>query len=115
MTNSPGKEPSKEPGSQLTKDSFWQAHLRLLAGCLVVWLLVSFGCGIVFADALNAFSIGNVPLGFWFAQQGAIYGFLVLIVFYTWRVGKLEQTLLRDLSRADSDATPPESDEGPAP
>lgn len=83
----------------MTKQSFWQAHLRLLAGCLVVWFLVSFGCGIVFADALNSWSIGNVPLGFWFAQQGAIYGFLVIIVFYTWRVGKLEKQLMESLAR----------------
>ena len=79
---------------KLTKESFWQAHVRLLIGCLVVWFIVSFGCGILFADALNAFSIGNVPLGFWFAQQGAIYAFLILIVFYTWRVSKLEKRLL---------------------
>ncbi len=78
----------------MTKQSFWQAHLRLLAGCLVVWFLVSFGAGIVFAEALNAWSIGNVPLGFWFAQQGAIYAFLIIIVVYTWRVGKLEKRLL---------------------
>ncbi len=83
----------------MTKQRFWQAHLRLLAGCLVVWFLVSFGCGIVFADALNAWSIGNVPLGFWFAQQGAIYGFLAIIVFYTWRVGKLEKQLLESLAQ----------------
>lgn len=80
----------------MTKESFWQAHLRLLAGCLLVWFLVSFGCGIVFADALNTWSIGNVPLGFWFAQQGSIYGFLGIIVFYTWRVGKLEKRLLEE-------------------
>ena len=81
---------------RLTKASFWKAHVRLLIGCLVVWFFVSFGCGILFADTLNAFSIGNVPLGFWFAQQGAIYAFLILIVFYTWRVGKLEKRLLEE-------------------
>jgi len=79
--------------TELTKASFWQAHLRLIAGCLIVWFAVSFGCGILFVDELNAFSIGNVPLGFWFAQQGAIYAFLLIIVFYTWRVGRLEQRL----------------------
>ena len=88
----------------MTKERFWQAHLRLLAGCLVVWFLVSFGCGIVFADALNHFSIGNVPLGFWFAQQGAIYSFLLIIVFYTWRVGKLEKQLLASQPATDTGA-----------
>jgi len=82
----------------VTKESFWRAHLRLLGGCLLVWFLVSFGCGIVLADTLNSWSIGNVPLGFWFAQQGAIYGFLCITVFYTWRVGKLEKRLLKEQS-----------------
>jgi len=86
---------------KLTREGFWQAHLRLLGGCLVAWFLVSFGCGILLVDVLNAYTIGNVPLGFWFAQQGAIYGFLLLIVFYTWRVSKLERRLLASL--ADSD------------
>lgn len=95
----------------MTKQSFWQAHLRLLAGCLVMWFVVSFGCGIVFAEALNNWSIGNVPLGFWFAQQGAIYGFLVIIVFYTWRMGKLEQRLLDSRSAEAQDPQPPGSEQ----
>ena len=87
---------------KLTRAGFWQAHLRLLVGCLVVWFLVSFGCGILFVDLLNQYSVGNVPLGFWFAQQGAIYGFLLLIVFYTWRVSKLERRLLASTAESDS-------------
>jgi len=87
---------------KLSKTQFWRAHLRLLGGCLAVWFLVSFGCGVLFVDALNAYSIGNVPLGFWFAQQGAIYGFLLLIVFYTYRVNKLERRLLERATESDS-------------
>jgi len=87
---------------KLTKTEFWQAHVRLLVGCLLAWFLVSFGCGILLVDVLDAYSIGNVPLGFWFAQQGAIYGFLILIVFYTWRVSKLEQRLLTRTEESDS-------------
>jgi len=87
---------------KLDKAEFWAAHLRLLIGCLVVWFLVSFGCGIVFVDVLNAYTIGNVPLGFWFAQQGAIYSFLLLIVFYTYRVNKLERRLLDSSDQSDS-------------
>ncbi len=75
----------------MSKEQFWAAHLRLLGGCLLVWFGVSFGCGILLADGLNAYSIGGVPLGFWFAQQGAIYAFLLLIVFYTWRIDILER------------------------
>ncbi len=87
----------------MTTESFWRAHLRLLGGCLLAWFLVSFGCGIVFADTLNSWLIGNVPLGFWFAQQGAIYGFLCIIVFYTWRVGKLEKRLLKEQTARESE------------
>ena len=91
---------------KLTKALFWRAHVRLLLGCLAVWFMVSFGCGILFADALNAYSIGNVPLGFWFAQQGAIYAFLLLIVFYAYRVGKLEDRLRHEPDDSDAPDAP---------
>ena len=91
--------------SKLSAQTFWRAHLRLLAGCLLIWFLVSFGCGILFAEALNAYSIGNVPLGFWFAQQGAIYVFLLIIVFYTWRIGRLERRLLAEQMDAEAESS----------
>ena len=84
------------------KQAYWRAHLRLLVGCLLVWFLVPFGCGIVLADALNSFTVGNVPLGFWFAQQGSIYAFLLLIVFYSWRIGRLEARLKEQLAGQDT-------------
>ncbi|MCY3622857.1 MAG: DUF4212 domain-containing protein [Gammaproteobacteria bacterium] len=70
---------------------YWRANLRLVAGCLAVWFLVSFGCGILFVDLLNEIPLGGFRLGFWFAQQGSIYVFLVLIFFYAWRMGRLDQ------------------------
>ncbi len=57
------------------------ATLRLLTRILIVWFLVSFGAGILFADLLNQFHLGGYPLGFWFAQQGSIYVFIVLIFY----------------------------------
>lgn len=71
--------------------SYWKANLRLVIGCLVVWFLVSFVFGILLADQLNAIRIGGYKLGFWFAQQGSIYTFVVLIFFYAWRVNKLDR------------------------
>jgi putative solute:sodium symporter small subunit len=65
--------------------------LRLVAVCLVVWFAVSFGCGVLFVDALNAIEVFGVKLGFWFAQQGSIYVFLALIPYYVVRVNRLDR------------------------
>ncbi len=71
--------------------AFWRANVRLLLGLLSVWCVVSFGCGLIFAEALNAFSLGGYPLDFWFAQQGAIYVFVVLIFIYAHRMRAIER------------------------
>jgi putative solute:sodium symporter small subunit len=71
---------------------YWQANIRLVIGCLVVWFVVSFGCGILFVEQLNSIRIlGGYPLGFWFAQQGSIYTFVALIFFYAWRMNQLDR------------------------
>ena len=82
-------------GISVNEAQYWRAHLRLLSICLLVWFAVSYGCGILWADALNAWQPGGVPLGFWFAQQGSIYAFLLLIVIYNWRVARLQSRLDR--------------------
>jgi len=76
---------------QLSRQAYWKRNLRLMAGCLAVWFVVSYLFGIVLVDQLNAFSIGGYDLGFWFAQQGSIYVFVVLIFFYAWRMNKLDR------------------------
>lgn len=60
----------------------WRANVRLVLALLAVWFLVSFGAGILFVEQLNAFHIGGFPLGFWFAQQGSILVFVVLVLIY---------------------------------
>jgi putative solute:sodium symporter small subunit len=70
---------------------FWQANIRLMAVLLAIWFIVSFGAGIVFADALNNIRFFGFQLGFWFAQQGAIYVFVVLIFYYAWRMNRMER------------------------
>ena len=70
---------------------YWRATLRLTAGLLGVWFLASYGAGILFRETLDRFSIGGAPLGFWFAQQGSIYIFVVLIFVYCRQMVRLER------------------------
>ncbi len=72
-------------------DAYWKATLTLIAQVLAVWFFVSFGCGILFADALNSMSLGGYPLGFWFAQQGSMYVFVILIFVYKWRMEQIDE------------------------
>jgi len=71
--------------------AYWKANLRLLFGCLIVWFIVSYGFGLLLVEPLNAIQIGGYKLGFWFAQQGSIYVFVVLIFFYTWRMNRYDR------------------------
>jgi len=72
-------------------NAYWQANLKLVAFCLVIWFIVSFLFGIILVDQLNTISLGGYKLGFWFAQQGSIYTFVVLIFFYANRMNKLDR------------------------
>jgi putative solute:sodium symporter small subunit len=74
-----------------TNTSYWQANLRLVAFCLTIWFVVSFLFGIILVEPLNSIHLGGYKLGFWFAQQGSIYTFVVLIFFYSWRMGRLDK------------------------
>ena len=76
---------------QFSRHAYWKRNLRLMAGCLAVWFVVSYLFGIILVDQLNAISIGGYDLGFWFAQQGSMYTFVVLIFFYAWRMNKLDR------------------------
>lgn len=71
--------------------AYWAANVRLLSMCLVIWFVVSFGFGILLVDQLNTIQLGGYKLGFWFAQQGSIYVFVVLIFFYAWRMGQIDR------------------------
>lgn len=70
---------------------YWRKNLQTIFVCLVIWAFVSLGLGIIWAEALNQFRLGGYPLGFWFAQQGSIYTFLILIFFYAWRMNRLDK------------------------
>lgn len=70
--------------------AYWYATLKLLGIILVVWAGVSLFLSIIFVDALNKVSLGGYPLGFWFAQQGSIYVFIILIVVYIFFMGRID-------------------------
>ncbi|HZX24168.1 MAG TPA: DUF4212 domain-containing protein [Woeseiaceae bacterium] len=70
---------------------YWRRNLRLVAVCMVIWFIVSYLFGIILVEPLNNIRIGGYKLGFWFAQQGSIYTFVVLIFFYARRMNKLDR------------------------
>jgi putative solute:sodium symporter small subunit len=70
---------------------YWRANLRLVSVCLVIWFTVSFGFGILLVEPLNRIQIFGFDLGFWFAQQGSILCFVVLIFYYAWRMNRLDR------------------------
>ena len=76
---------------QFSRQAYWKRNLRLMAGCLAVWFVVSYLFGIILVDQLNAVSIGGYELGFWFAQQGSIYVFVALIFYYAKKMGDLDR------------------------
>ncbi|OZG72539.1 hypothetical protein BTA51_15595 [Hahella sp. CCB-MM4] len=73
------------------KAAYWRDNLKLLITLLVIWFVVSYGAGILFVDQLDKIKIGGFPLGFWFAQQGSIYTFVVLIFVYVVRMAALDR------------------------
>tara|TARA_B000000565_G_scaffold244159_1_gene210997 strand:- start:450 stop:698 length:249 start_codon:yes stop_codon:yes gene_type:complete len=75
----------------ISKDKYWKINLKYLLILLSIWFLVSFGFGILFVDNLNQIKVKGFKLGFWFAQQGAIYVFVVLIFVYVFLMNRLDK------------------------
>ena len=72
-------------------NKYWKTNLKYLVILLIIWFTVSFGFGILLADTLNKIQMGGFKLGFWFAQQGAIYIFVILIFVYIYLMNRLDQ------------------------
>ncbi|NIP19205.1 MAG: DUF4212 domain-containing protein [Xanthomonadales bacterium] len=83
----------RTPEERLSADrqAYWRANLRLVGLCLIIWFIVSYGFGILLVDVLNRLPFFGFKLGFWFAQQGSIYVFVVLIFFYARRMNTLDR------------------------
>ena len=72
---------------------YWKSNLKIVFSLLIIWFLSSFGFGILFSDYLDQFQLGGFKLGFWFAQQGSIYVFVILIFLYVWLMKRLDKRL----------------------
>jgi len=70
---------------------YWKENIRTILVLLVVWFVVSLGAGVLFINQLNAIEISGVKLGFWFAQQGSIYAFVILIFIYVFKMKKIDE------------------------
>ena len=71
--------------------NYWRANTTLIKNLLLVWAFVSLGCSILFVPLLNQIDFGSVPLGFWMAQQGSIYTFVILTFIYAIKMDKLDR------------------------
>lgn len=80
-------------------DRYWRKNLQIMSGLLIVWAVVGLGCAILIADWLNHFFLPGTgyPLGFWFAQQGSILVFVLLILTYCLLMNKLDANHHREL------------------
>ncbi|MDC3166597.1 DUF4212 domain-containing protein [Candidatus Marinimicrobia bacterium] len=72
------------------KKTYWSENISLIIRCLAIWFVVSYGFSIIFVEYLNNIRIGGYKLGFWFAQQGSIYTFVVLIFYYVYAIGRID-------------------------
>ena len=84
-----GSTPANDGDRDLAR--YWRANVMLIGTLLAIWALVSFGCSIWLVDWLNELTIGQLPVGFWFAQQGSIYVFVVLIFVYAFAMDHLDR------------------------
>ena len=73
------------------KKTYWSENIFLITKCLSVWFLVSYGFGIILVEYLNIVRIGGYKLGFWFAQQGSIYTFVLLIFYYVYEIDRIDR------------------------
>ena len=74
-----------------SSNAYWAANIRIILISLAIWFIASFGMGIILRPALSGISVGGAALGFWMAQNGSIYVFLVLIFAYAAKMNKLDK------------------------
>ena len=99
MTHTPDE---RDPKVAEAIDRYWKKNLLIMAVLLTIWAAAGLGAGVLFADTLNAFYLGGYPLGFWFAQQGSIFTFVVLIFIYAVLLNRLDKQHHADLEEAQS-------------
>ena len=80
---------------------YWRKNVTIMIVLLAIWAFVGLGCGVLFADWLNQFSLGGFPLGFWFSQQGSIIVFIILILIYAILLNRLDNEYAGETSQED--------------
>lgn len=95
--------PSTPPSGPISAANrrYWRRNLTLTLVLLAIWFVAGLGCGVLFADVLNEVKLGGFPLGFWFAQQGAIVVFVVLILVYAIGMARLDRAHRRELEQLE--------------
>ena len=81
------------------RQSYWKSNIRILISLLAIWFIASFGFGIIWSDALDNIQVGGFKLGFWFAQQGSIYIFVLLIFIYITLMNRLDKKYQEEVSQ----------------
>lgn len=89
----------RDPAIAESIERYWRKNLRIMAVLLTFWALAGLGCGVLYAGWLNQFRLGGFPLGFWFAQQGSILVFVVLILVYGLALNRLDDRHHEELER----------------
>ena len=74
----------------MKNNTYWKKNIQYISLLLSLWFIISFGCGILFVEQLNTIQIGGFKLGFWFAQQGSIFGFVIIIFTYIYLMNRLD-------------------------
>jgi putative solute:sodium symporter small subunit len=80
----------------MKNNTYWKKNIQYICILLTLWFIVSFGCGILFVEQLNTIQIGGFKLGFWFAQQGSIFGFVIIIFTYIYLMNRLDNKLNKE-------------------
>ncbi len=90
---------------------YWRKNVTIMIVLLAIWAFVGLGCGVLFADWLNQFSLGGFPLGFWFSQQGSIIVFIILILIYAILLNRLDNEYAGKTSQEDVTPTTEKAEE----
>ncbi|MGK7928842.1 MAG: DUF4212 domain-containing protein [Spirulina sp.] len=88
------------------RKAYWRANIALIRNLLIIWAIASIGASILFVTVLNNIRLGNLPLGFWMAQQGTIFIFVILIFIYAFQMDKLDRKYQVDRNNTDSHQSP---------
>jgi putative solute:sodium symporter small subunit len=80
----------------MKNNTYWKKNIQYISILLTLWFIVSFGCGILFVEQLNTIQIRGFKLGFWFAQQGSIFGFVIIIFTYIYLMNRLDNKLNKE-------------------